>query len=228
MLLSILILGKPLFALAKKVQWHQLVTMIGPLHTEMAFTNTLWNILKDSGWTTIVSNAQIARPVAESLVSGHDVVRTKYIHQVTASTLHQLQNQAYKDGGTDLMFGEWCSEMKDKSPTFHFWALVLKMELILLEFLRSIHWVNFQLYVTAMETMMLSFFALCHTHYIWWLSVHVFDIKMLPAINPDIYQAFQELCCFVVSRTVNSFSSMGLDQIHEQQNKDVKGGMMAF
>ena len=92
MLLSILILGKPLFALAKKVKWHQLVTMIGPLHTEMAFMNTLGNILKDSGWTTIVSNAQIARPVADSLVSGHDVVRTKYINQVTASTLHQLQN----------------------------------------------------------------------------------------------------------------------------------------
>ena len=119
--------------------------------------NTLGNILKDSGWTTIVSNAQIARPVAESLVSGHDVVRTKYIHQVTASTLHQLQNQAYKDDGTGLMFCEWSSEMKDKSPTFHFWALVLKMELILLEFLRSIHSVDFQLYVTAMETMMLSF-----------------------------------------------------------------------
>ena len=109
MLLSILILGKPLFALAKKVQWHQLVTMIGPLHTEMAFMNTLGNILKDSGWTTIMSNAHIARPVAESLVSGHDVVRTKYIYQVTESTLHQLQNQAYKDGGTDLMFGELCS-----------------------------------------------------------------------------------------------------------------------
>jgi hypothetical protein len=63
----------------------------------------------------------------------------------------------------------------------------------------------------------------CHTHYIWWLSVNVFDIKMLPATNPDIYQAFQELGCFVVWRTRNSFSSMGLDQRNEQQNKDVKG-----
>ena len=133
MLLSILILGKPLFALAKKVQWHQLVTMIGPLHTEMSFMNTLGNILKDSGWTTIVSNVQIARPVAESLVSGHNVVRTKYIHQVTASTLHQLQHQAHMDSGTDI-FSEWCSEIKNKSPNFQFWALVLKMELILWSF----------------------------------------------------------------------------------------------
>ena len=86
------------------------------------------------------------------------------------------------------MFGEWCSEMKDRSPTFHFWALVLKLELILLEFLRSIHSVDFQLRDCNGKNDAV-FFALCHTHYIWWLSVHVFDIKMLPATNPDIYQA---------------------------------------
>ena len=93
---------QPLFALAKKVQWHhphtyrKLVTMMGPL--EMAFMSTLGDILKDSCWKTITSNAQIAQPgVAESLVSGHGVVRTKYIQQLTAPTLHQLQHQAHMD-----------------------------------------------------------------------------------------------------------------------------------
>ena len=71
---------------------------MGQLHTDMAFISTLGDILKDSGWKTITSNAQIAQPgVSESLVSGHDVVRTKYIHQLTASTLHQLQHQAHMD-----------------------------------------------------------------------------------------------------------------------------------
>ena len=72
---------QPLFALAKKIQWHhpdtygQLVTMMGPLHTEMAFMNTVGDLLKDSGWTTIITNAQVAcSEVAESLVLGHDVV----------------------------------------------------------------------------------------------------------------------------------------------------------
>ena len=63
--------------------------MMGPLHTEMAFMSTLGDNLKDSGWKTITSNAQIAQPVvAESLVSGHDVVRTKYVHQLTASSFN--------------------------------------------------------------------------------------------------------------------------------------------
>ena len=48
-----------LFALAKKIPWHdpdtygQLVTLMGPLHTEMAFMNTVRDLLKDSGQTTI-------------------------------------------------------------------------------------------------------------------------------------------------------------------------------
>ena len=96
-----LVFDLPLFAMDKKVQWYhpqtygKLVTMMGPLHTEMAFMSTLGDILKESGWKTITSNAQPG--AAESLMSGHDVVPTKYIHQLTASTLHQLQHQAHMD-----------------------------------------------------------------------------------------------------------------------------------
>ena len=53
------------------------------------------------------------------------------------------------------------------------------------------------------------------------LSVHVFDMKMLPETNSDIYHAFQDFGSFSVWKTINAFSSMGLDQKHEQQNQDV-------
>ena len=45
-----------LFALAKKIQWNhpdtygELVTMMGPLHTEMAFLNTDGDLLMNSDW----------------------------------------------------------------------------------------------------------------------------------------------------------------------------------
>ena len=45
-------------------------------------------------------------------------------------------------------------------------------------------------------------------------------MKMLPATNSDIYQAFQDFGFFLVSKTINSFSSMSLDQKHKQQNQD--------
>ena len=74
-------LDQPLYALAKKIQWHhpdtyaQMMTMMGPLQTEIAFMNTVGNLLKDSGWTSIITNAQVARSeVAQSPVSWHDVI----------------------------------------------------------------------------------------------------------------------------------------------------------
>ena len=66
-------------------------------------------------------------------------------------------------------------------------------------------------------------FALYHVHYARWLSVHIHDMKTLHTSNPDVYQAFNNSGCFVVARTKNPFSSMGLDQRHEQHNKDLKG-----
>ena len=97
------------------------------------------------------------------------------------------------------------------------------MELILLRFLRSIRTGDFSLYLHTLEEMNPWFFALDKYRYAKWSSVHLYDMKRLHLTNPDDYQAFKELGCFVVSRTRNSFSSMGLDERHEQQNKDVKG-----
>ena len=113
--------------------------------------------------------------------------------------------------------------MEEKSPTFQFWSIVLKMKLVLFTFLRSIRTGNFQLYFHSLEKMIPWFFALDHFHHARWLSVHVSNMKMLEISNPDVYQAFNEFGCFAVSGTKKPFSSMGLDQRHEQNNKDVKG-----
>ena len=152
---------QPLFALAKKIQWHhpdtygRLVMIMGPLHTEMAFMNTVGDLLKDSGWTTIITNAEVARSgVAESLVFGHDVVRAKCTHQVTASALYKFQNQAHMErekSAANMKFSEWCLKMERKSPTFQFWFIILKMELVLFAFLRSVRSGNFQLYLDSMK-----------------------------------------------------------------------------
>lgn len=59
---------QPLFALAKLVQWkwpdthgeRVHVVMLGGLHTEMALWNTLGDLLECSGWTTALTEAQVA------------------------------------------------------------------------------------------------------------------------------------------------------------------------
>ena len=52
-------------------------------------------------------------------------------------------------------------------------------------------------------------------------------MEMLKETNP-VFQKFEVNGNFTVARTKNRFSTMGLDQRHEQLNKDVKGGGLIF
>ena len=145
---------------------------------------------------------------------------------MTASALYKLQHQAYLErqkSEARMTFNEWCCQMEEKSPIFQFWSIVLEMELVLFTFLRSVCTGNFQLYLHPLEKMISWFFALDHFHYARWLSVHISNMKMLQITSPDVYQAFNEFGCFIVSRTKKPFSSMGLDQRHKHHNKDMKG-----
>ena len=48
-------------------------------------------------------------------------------------------------------------------------------------------------------------------------------MEMLKETNHDVFQKFDVNGNFTVAPTKNRFSKMGLDQRHEQLNKDVKG-----
>ena len=72
----------------KSLQWHYVnscskenfVVILGVLHTEMTFITALVDSLENSGWSTVIMNAGVARSgVAQSLVLGLDVARTKYV-----------------------------------------------------------------------------------------------------------------------------------------------------
>ena len=65
--------------------------------------------------------------------------------------------------------------------------------------------------------------AFDHYNYARWMSVHQFDMEILHEANSLVYQEFHANGNFVVARTNNDFSSMALDQRHEQLNKDIKG-----
>ena len=99
---SVIGFDQPLYALAKKLQWYlpaqygkeKLIVMLGSLHIEMATLSFIGDWLQDSGWTTALSNSGVTTSGNESLLSGHNVASTKYVHQVTAYTLYQLMQQS--------------------------------------------------------------------------------------------------------------------------------------
>ncbi|KAL7373171.1 hypothetical protein ABVT39_000586 [Epinephelus coioides] len=65
-------------------------------------------------------------------------------------------------------------------------------------------------------------FALDHTHYSRWLSVHVRDMMVLSDKHPAI---LEEFCAgkFVVHKTSHKFSAIAIDHCHEQNNALIKG-----
>lgn len=158
---------QPLYALAKQVQWtwpnifneEKFVVMFGGLHVELAALKTLGDLLQDSGWSSVLTQANIANPgSAESFVKTTNILGTKHAHQVTAATLYALMKQQYDEYvelsmeqiGPEMDIDRWCEMLQNESPMFRFWALVLHLELIVLIFVRSLRESDFQLYVKSL------------------------------------------------------------------------------
>ena len=172
---------------------------------------------------------------ADSFVKATHVTKTLHAHEVTASCLYPLIRRAYTDYSTSvgpnqneadeevaLSFQEWCSRQENKCVHFDYWMKTLLLELLLLVFIRSIREGNFDMYVESLAEIVTWFFALDHTHYSRWLSVHIRDMMMLSEKQPGVLTAFKA-GKFVIYRTSNKFSAMAIDQCHEQNNPPVKG-----
>ena len=217
-----------LFALAKYVQWSwpqllgedHFVVMFGGLHIEMALWSTIGDFLDCSGWTSTLCEAGVATSgTADSFLKATHLTRTRRSHQITALVLSKLRQHAWEKAVTthgDLE--KWRSEMIAKSPTVQFWDLVLEFEILVLIFIRAHRSNDFNLFVESLEALVPWFFALDHINYSRWIPIHIRDMKSLPDAIREDFKKF-----WVVPKTRNKFSSMPIDQAHEQNNQLVKG-----
>lgn len=149
------------------------------------------------------------------------VVFDRHAHQVTILALYKLRKEAFaKRPDANESFAKWEESMGKRSPTFLFWELVMKYEMLVLLLVRAHRERDFALFVDVLELFIPLFFALDHVNYARWVPIHLRDMKSLPQ---SIKKEFQEHHHWVLSKTGNRFTSMPLDQVHEQANKVVKG-----
>ena len=66
------------------------------------------------------------------------------------------------------------------------------------------------------------YFSMDHYNYARWLSVHLFDLVQLQYTLPDVYEHFNK-GHFTFQKTRSQFSSITLDQVHEQNNDIIQG-----
>ena len=233
----IITVDQPLYSVAKQIQWswpathgeNHFILMFGGLHIEMAALKTLGDLLDGSGWTGSLIQAGVATSgTADSFLRASHMTRTRRAHQITASSLYILLQKAYTeysnalDEGHNMMSVEdWCTERASSCPQFHFWSIILQLELQVMIYVRSIREADFLLYIDALTKIVPWFFALGHTHYARWIPVHLRDMIMLKDTHPNVNNQFMK-GNFVVLKTTHRFSAIAIDQVHEQNNASVK------
>ena len=106
------------------------LVMQGGLHIEMALWNTVGDYLEDSGWTTALTNSDVASAgKADSFLKTAHLATTRHSHQITALALVQLEEEAFLSTGLqqDAETREaWRNNMIENSPTFQYWNTILK------------------------------------------------------------------------------------------------------
>ena len=204
--------------------------MFGGLHIEMAALKSIGTLLQSSGWTSAIVEAGIASSgTAESFLSASSVTRTRQAHQITATCMYKhlknayeyYSNEAVANADAILTFVTWCQKHLKVSPQFHFWHLVLSMELTILSLVRAFREANFTLYCQALCALIPFFFANNNLNYERWLPVHLKDMLFLEHEHPDVFREFQS-GKFVVFTSSRTFSAMAFDQPHEQANAVIK------
>ena len=112
----------------------------------MAAFKLIGDLLKGTGWTTALTEADIAsHGTAESFLTASNLAKTRQAHQITACCLFGLIKKSYqlatgKTNQDDIELGEifsWCSNQEKKIPQFKFWTTILNLELLVLSFVRS-------------------------------------------------------------------------------------------
>ena len=119
-------------------------------------------------------------------------------------------------------FKSWSSSKSSEIPQFKYWDLVLELELLSMQLVRSFREANFEHYVQCLGQIVPWMFAFDHTNYARWLPIHIKDMVQLKERVPSVYEEFNK-GNFVVQKSTHVFSTMAMDQAHEQMNDLIKG-----
>lgn len=63
-------------------------------------------------------------------------------------------------------FEAWCHQRGKDIPNFQYWATVLKLEMLILLYVRYLWQASFTIYLDALTELVPWFYALDHTHYV--------------------------------------------------------------
>ena len=204
---------QPLFATIKTIQWHSDTTdalkennymvLMGALHIEMLIIALIGNWLKNSGWTEALSDAPIGSPgEAKGVLKASHVTRARYWrHEISALVLSRHEQEAYvtyvdrckEHGEISLSYSQWELTMLQSCVSFTYWHTALKLELLLLKYVRSIRTGDLPLYISSISDVLPWCYILDNFHYARWLAVRTRDMLAPPERHPWSIWGIQQL-----------------------------------
>ena len=221
---------QPVYALSREVQLldrcefgpGKYVCLFGDLHIEQSLLGLHGEIIKGSGLDTVMANSNLSTTGTSTIVDVNDVKRSRYCLQVAVCTIYKLLKDAHSKSQSDFSPLQWLDEQSKASQMCYYWKLILNFQLQILLFVRAVRQGNFKLYTETLFYFLKWYFGLDKYNYAHWATIYWFDRAQLDKTCPQIFQEFMNgIFSFLKTRTL--FSRMALDQLHEQNNKVIKG-----
>ena len=216
---------QPVYVLGKRVQWmypekyHNAIWLMGPLHIEMSYMSAIGSWLRESGWIEAFEKSNLTTPGRiESFLNGSNVKRCRYAHQVSLAALTKLAEKAFETQQEFTDYEAWEKQGKKQNSNISYWFHVMEMETLLFAFIKSLRDADFPAFLNSLKMIARWMFILDHTHYARWLPVFIKDLQDLDLDTLDQFKKGY----FIIKRSKNTFSNMGIDQAHEQNNKLIK------
>ena len=129
-------------------------------------------MLEGSGWTHLISSSTIISPGKANamLNASSNIVLCRYIHQVTACALF-IKKEKHTINLLVALRILCCLTSQDGRNCQR--NIILHVELLLLEFIKSIRVGDFNLYIQTMTLIAPWMFSLDHHNYARWLPLHI-------------------------------------------------------
>ena len=157
-----------------------------------------------------------------AVVDVNDIKRARYCLQVSLCVIYKLLKEAHVKSNSSLSVLDWLSLMSKESEMCFYWKMIFEIEMAILLFVRSIREGNFELYKDALFSFLKWYFAMDHYNYARWATIYWFDMACLHLTCPDVYSELMS-GNFSFIKTKTKFYRIALDQVHEQNNKFIKG-----
>ena len=219
---------QPVYALTKELilrfpeEFSKYFALFGQLHIEQCILVIHGQLIEGSGLLEILTENRFSMIGLSAVVDVNNIKRARYTLQITLCSLFKLLRDAMPDDIRELSPYDWLSQRSKESTSFLYWKLVIELEMLILMYVRSLREGNFKLHLEVLYLLLSWFFSFNHVHYARWLTVHWFDLYHLESKFPDLFEQFSN-GNFSFQKSNREFSRMGLDQIHEQNNKVIKG-----